>query len=116
MRIIYKKYGYKCNICGKKSEQTKSANPPIGWMEFDCDCHYCNECVDTIMKAEPIDLTKAVIGEKFLTRSGKEATLINIMQYYKRPYVFADNTHVWSTLWNGFVNSINIDDIVKKIE
>ena len=100
MKITYKEDSYKCDIwyaCG--------------------DGHYCNECADALRKAEPIDLTKAVIGEKFLTRSGKEATLINILNDRKRGFVFADSLQVWSTSRNGFVNTIlSSNDIIKKIE
>ena len=117
MKITYKEYIFKCNICGKMSEQTISPNRPIGWMEFDFDIHYCDECADTIGESEAINLQKAVQGDKFLTRSGKEAHLVNIMQGHKRPYVFADSEHAWCTSWNGFVSSTIMPyDIVKKLK
>ena len=113
MKRIITKYIFKCNSCGKETNPRFTV--PVGWKDLPYGIHFCDKCANAHEHSERIELMEAVVGDKFLTRAGREATLINIMQYHKRPYVFADNTHVWSTLANGFVDDIHPDDIIKKI-
>lgn len=114
MKLDVRKFIYKCNSCGKEAGPRFTV--PDNWKELPYEIHFCDKCANAREHSERIELDKAVVGDKFLTRAGREATLINILQFRKRPYVFADDTHVWSTLWNGFVDDIDPDDIVKKID
>lgn len=115
MKITVRKFIFKCNSCGKETNPRFTL--PDGWKDLPYEIHFCDKCANAREHSERIELGKAVLGDKFLTRAGREATLINILQFHKRPYVFADSTHVWSALWNGFAgSSIDPDDIVKKID
>lgn len=114
MKRTITKYIFRCDSCGKETNPRFTV--PDGWKDLPHGIHFCDKCANAREHSERIELDKAVIGDKFLTRAGREATLINILQHHKRPYVFADSTHVWSTLWNGFVAGISPDDIIKKID
>lgn len=114
MKISDTKYRYKCNCCGKLSKLVYEC--PKGWKSLPYSVHYCPECINKRQESEAINLINAVIGDKFLTRAGKEAILINVLNGHKNNYVFADDSHVWATLSNGFVSTVTADDIIKKIK